>query len=164
MRRNGYTLVEMLVALPIGAAILLVVVAGIFQIMRGGVNVSEKSIALADIDHAFNWLTRDLVQAQETSLSDGEEPVSAITISWSDLTHWAQDEGSINHAASYMLSGTNLQRIYDGETTIVARYVTNIGFSLDNRVFTVNMTSRPAGAGSEVTRVFSTEMRTDLPP
>ncbi len=164
MKRNGFTLIEMLVALPIGTAVLLVVVAGLFQIMRGGVNVSEKSIAVNDIDHAFNWLSRDLVQAQETSLTDGEEPVSAISISWSDLTHWAQDAGSTHHSITYTLSGTELRRNYDGEVTIIARYVTNIGFSLDGRIFTITLTSRPGDIDSEVTRSFSTEMRADLPP
>ena len=164
MKRNGFTLIEILVALPIGTAILLVVVAGIFQIMRGGVNMSEKGIAMADIDLAFTWLSRDLVQAQETSLSDGADPVSAMTISWSDLTHWAHDADSIDHSITYTLSGTTLRRTYDGEETIVARYVTDIGFSINGRVFTVTLTSRPSEIGSEVTRSFSTEMRTDLPP
>jgi prepilin-type N-terminal cleavage/methylation domain-containing protein len=164
MKRNGFTLIELLVALPIGTVILLVIVAGIFQIMQGRVDISQKSIAMSDIDSAAHWLARDLVQAQTTSLTDGAPPATALTMSWSDLTHWAQDTGSVEHSVSYYLSGTKLLRSYDGEITIIGRYMTDVGFSIDDRVFTVILTSCPGESRSEVTRSFSSEMRTDLPP
>ena len=164
MKQKGFTLIELLVALPIGAAILAVVVASIFQIAQGRVGIAQKSVAMGDIDNAAHWLARDLVLAQDTSLTPGLPPTNSMTLNWSDLTHWALDEGSIAHSVSYVLSGTQLLRTYDGEVTIVGRYITNVGFSIDNRVFTLTLTSCPGLPGSTVTRSFSSEMRTDLPP
>jgi len=164
MKQKGFSLIEVLVALPVGTAILLVIVASFFQIMQGRVDIAQKSVAMADIDSAAHWLARDLPMAQITSLIDETPPTSSMTMSWSDLTNWAQDEGTVEHSVSYVLSETQLLRNYDGEVTIVGRYLTNVGFSIDDRVFTVTLTSRPGLPGSAVTRSFSTEMRADLPP
>jgi prepilin-type N-terminal cleavage/methylation domain-containing protein len=164
MKQKGFTMLELLVALPVGAVIVLVVVSSFFQITQGRIDIAQKSVAMADIDNAVHWLARDLVLAQTTNLTDGAPPTDNMTLSWTDLTHWAQDEGSIDHSISYTLSGTELRRNYDGGVTIVGRYLTNVGFSIDERVFTITLTSCPDLPGSTVTKSFSTEMRTDLPP
>ena len=162
MRQKGFTLIEILVALPIAAAILVVVVSSFFQIVQGRVDIAQKSIAISDIDNAVHWLTRDLILAQETSLTDGAPPTSSLTISWSDLTHWAEDEGVVDYSASYVLSGNQLVRTYNGEETIVGRYLTDFDISLEGKMFTVVLTSQPGMPGSTVTRSFSVEMRSDL--
>jgi prepilin-type N-terminal cleavage/methylation domain-containing protein len=169
MKRKGFTLVELLVALPIAGAVMLVFSYSFFQIMESRESVSNTSIALADIDNAVHWITQDLVMAQDTSLEDGADPVSSFSATWSDLTHWAADEGSIDYSVSYYLSGTQLIRNYSGNITgdrtiIAARYITHIDFSLDSRVFTVTLVSQPGLADSSVNRTFSCEMRTDELP
>jgi prepilin-type N-terminal cleavage/methylation domain-containing protein len=164
MKQKGFTLVELLVALPISALIVLVIAAGYFQITRGRAEIAQKNIAMGDLDNAAHWLVRDLVMAQETSLTPGAPPTNSITLLWTDLTHWALDEDSVEHSVSYYPSGTQLVRNYDGEVNIVGRYITQAAFSLDNRVFTVTLTSQPGLPADSVTRTFSSEMRTDLPP
>lgn len=169
MRQKGFTLLELMVAIPIGAAVLLVFSYSFFQIMGSREDVSNKSVAMADIDNAIHWITQDLVMAQDTSLQDGADPVSSFSATWSDLTHWAADEGSIDYSVNYYLSGTQLIRNYSGnitgERTIIAgRYITHVGFSLDSRVFTVTLVSQPGLAESSVNRTFSCEMRTDELP
>ena len=162
MKQKGYTLIELLVVLAIEGMILAALVSGIFQIVRGRVDIAQKSVAMADIDNAAHWLVRDLVMAQTTSLIEEAPPVSDITMEWSDLTAWAGDEGSVEHSASYTLSETTLLRDYDGEETIIGRYLTNVGFSIDGKIFTVTLTSRPGLPGSAVTRSFLIQMRSDL--
>jgi prepilin-type N-terminal cleavage/methylation domain-containing protein len=164
IRQKGFTLIELLVALPIGTAILLVVVASLFQIERGRIEISGKSAALADIDSAMHWLSRDLILAQTTDLSPGAPPVAEMEMNWTDMTSWAGDNGSIYHSANYYLNGTRLIRDYDGEVTIIGRYVTHIGFSIDSnaKVFTVDITSSPGMPGSAVTREMDIQIRSDL--
>ncbi len=164
MKQKGYTLLELLVALPIGAAMLFVIVSSFFQIMQGRVDIAQKNAAMVDIDSAAHWLARDLILAQGTSLEwEGPPPVSVMTLYWRDLTAWAGDEGSVEHSASYTLSGNQLLRDYDGgEEIIVGRHLTNVGFSIEGKKFTVTLTSRPGLPGSAVTRSFVIQMRSDL--
>ncbi|MFC2070845.1 type II secretion system protein J [Chloroflexota bacterium] len=164
MKQKGFTLLELLVAMPIGAAILIVLTYSFFQIAEGRVDITQKSVAMSDIDNATHWLARDLVMAQEVNLTDGAPPTSSLIISWSDLTHWALDEGTIDYSISYALSGTELIRTYNGVAIVIGRYITDVGFSIDDRVFTVTLTSQPGLPGSTVTKTFSSEMRTDIPP
>ncbi len=164
MKQKGFTLIELLVALPIGAVILLVVVASYFQIMQGRVDIAQKSIAMGELDNTIHWLAGDLVMAQTTDLVEEAAPVSSMTLEWSDLTHWAADEGVIAHSVSYVLFENQLQRNYDGQMTIVARHLTYVGFSFNNRVFNVTLTSQPGLPGSAVTRSITSEMRTDELP
>ncbi len=164
MKRKGFTLIELLVAIPIGAAVMFAFSYSFFQIMESRENVSNKSIALAELDNAIHWITQDLVMAQETNLIDGGAPVSNFSATWSDLTHWAADEGMTDYSVSYILSGTELTRNYSGNITIVGRYLTYVGFSLDSRVFSVTLISQPGLADSSVNRTISCEMRTDELP
>lgn len=164
MRQKGYTLIEILVALPIGAVLLLVVVASYFQIVQAKAEIGQKSIALAELDNAIHWLSGDLVMAQSTDLVEEAAPVSSMSLEWKDLTHWAADQGAIDHTISYVLFENQLQRNYDGQFTIVARNITQADFSFANREFTVKLTSQPGLPGSAVTRTITSEMRTDPLP
>jgi len=158
MKHKGYTLVELLVALPIGAAVLIVIFSSYFAIMQGRAGIAQTSVAIAELDNALHFLAGDLVMAQEATL---EAPPKCMLLEWSDYTHWAADEGVIEHSVSYALYDNQLQRIYDGQMTIVARHITYADFSFSDRVFTVTLTSRPGLPDSAVTRTITSEMRTD---
>lgn len=164
MNQKGFTLIEMLLAVSITSVIVIGIGSSIFQILQGRVDISQKSIAIADIDGVAHWLTRDMTLAQTTSLIDAEPPTSNISMIWSDLTAWAGDEGAVQNSANYTLSGTQLLRVYNGGTTIVGRYLTNAGFSVDGKMFTVTLTSRPGMPDSAVTRTFQIQMRSDSGP
>jgi prepilin-type N-terminal cleavage/methylation domain-containing protein len=164
MNQKGFTLLEVLLAMAVGGVILIVVVSSIFQIVQGRVGIVQKSAAMSDIDNAAHWLTRDMVLAQTTSLIDKAPPVSEITINWDDRTGWAADEGSVQHSVVYHFSGSQLLRNYDGEESIAGRYVTDVGFSIDGRMFTVTLTSCPGLPGSTMTRSFLIQIRSDLGP
>ncbi|MDD5082134.1 MAG: type II secretion system protein [Dehalococcoidales bacterium] len=163
MKEKGYTLLELLLVISITGVIVAVIGASIVQIMQGKrVDISQQATALTDIDSATQWLVRDLALAQTTSLVDGAQPTSNVTVSWIDTTAWALDEGTTDHEASYRISGTQLLRDYDGEETIVGRYMNNISFSLAGDTFTVTLTSRPGLQSSEVTRSFLISSRSGL--
>ncbi len=164
MKQKGYTLLELLVVISITGFIVLVVGSSFAQIMRGRVDIAQKSVAMTDIDNAAHWLTRDLVLAQTISLTEGAPATSNMTLNWSDRTAWAADEGTVMHSVNYALSGIRLLRNYDGEETIVGRYLTNAGFSIDGKMFTITLTSRPGLPGSTVTKSFVIEIRSDLGP
>jgi len=164
VKQKGYSLLELLLVISITGTIVTITGAGVIQIMRGQPEITAKNIALADIDSATHWIIRDLIMAQTTSLADGAPPVSGISINWSDLTVWAGSEGSITHLATYALAGTELQRTYDGASTTVGRYLTDIQFSLAGKLFTVTLTSRPGAPNYAVTKSFTIQMRADLGP
>jgi hypothetical protein len=143
------------------------IVTSIFQIMQGRAQIAGKSVALADIDNAAHWLTRDIVMGQSTDLENGEPPTGNMTITWNDLTSWAEAEESISHSAVYTHSGTQLLRKYDSanNTTIVGRHLTDVGFSIDGNLVTVTLTSSPDGVrASTVTRRYLIRMRTESSP
>ena len=164
MTQKGYTLIELMAVMAITGMIVLTVASSIFQVAQGRIDVAQKSVAMADIDNVAHWLVRDLVMAQTNSLTEGAPPVSDMTMEWSDLTAWAGDEGSVEHYAGYTLSGTQLLRDYDGEETIIGRHLTDVGFSVEGKMFTFTLTSRSGLPGSAVTRSFLVQMRSDLGP
>lgn len=161
-KQRGFTLIELLVALPIGAAIVFVIIAGIFQVYQGRIDISGKSHAMMDIDSSLHWICRDLVMAQETSLINEAPPVSQISITWEDMTQWAQDAGETSHTASYVQLDNKLYRTYDGLQNIIGEYITDIGFSVDGKLFTVTVTSQPSFPDTAVTRTVTIQMRAEV--
>ncbi len=155
---------EMLVAMAVGGMLLAGLLGGIFQILYGAGEIKRESVALADIDNAAHWITRDVVMGQSTDLVDGATSVNQMTMTWNDYTGWAGEEGYVSHSVTYTYSGTELQRNYDGVVTTVGRYLTDVGFSLDldGRYVTVALTSSPEGESrSAVTRTYLIYIRAE---
>ena len=146
MKQKGFTLVELLVALPIGALLLASIVAGVFLIPRGTIEVRNSTAALADLENIAHWLNRDIVMGQETSMVAGTQPVTSVNVSWNDYT--GGPGSSIAHYVRYYTSGTQLLREYDGAAnfTIAGRNLSYVGFSINSGgLVTVNLTTSPAG-------------------
>ena len=167
MNQKGFTLIELVVALAILGIVVVGIVTSIFQIMQGRAQIAGKSVALADIDNAAHWVTRDIVMGQSTDLEDDAPPTGNMTMTWNDLTGWAEAEESISHSVVYIHSGTQLLREYDSanNTTIVGRHLTDVGFSINGNLVTVTLTSSPDGVrASTVTRRYLIRMRTESSP
>jgi prepilin-type N-terminal cleavage/methylation domain-containing protein len=159
-REAGFTLFEMLVAMAVGGVLLAGLVTGIFQVLYGVEQIKVKSIAIADIENAAHWITRDVVMGQSVSLVDGAPPVSQMSLSWTDYTEWAKQEPSASHSANYTYSGTQLVRGYDGVEMVIGRYLTRVEFSRSGNRITVTLTSSPEGdPRTEVTRTYRLLMR-----
>ncbi len=74
-----------------------------------------------------------------------EFDLDAVTLSWVDYTGF-ESTNYTSHSSSYILSGTNLQRTYDGVTSIVGRHITSVGFTQNGRVISVIITATGSGA------------------
>jgi len=163
MNQKGFTFIEMLVALGVGTVILFGVVGSIFMVMRGVPEIRKEVVALADIERAAHWLTRDIPMGRDTDLVDGALPVAQMTLTWTDYTREAELEESVSHSVSYTWSPETggLQRNYDGAVTIVGSHLTNVGFSFsDDRFITVTLTSSiDEESKSTVTRSYKLLMR-----
>ena len=64
MNQKGYTLIELLVMLPISVVILAAIVGAIFMVMHGGGDLRRESTALTDIENAAHYLNRDVIMGQ----------------------------------------------------------------------------------------------------
>lgn len=164
MNQRGFTLLEMLVALAVGVMILASVVGGLFMITRGTPAIRQDLAALAAIDEAAHWLTRDVMMGLTADLVDNDPPVGQMVVSWSDFTKAAEQEATVSHSVSYTwLPGTGeLQRNYDGVVTIVGKNLSNVEFSLNGKFVTVTLTSTIDGEpGATLTRSYKLLMRSE---
>jgi len=160
MKQKGYTLIELLVALPIAVVALGAIVGAIFLVTYGTIDIRSKTTALADVENAAHWLTRDIIMGQSIDMLEDAPPVNTVNLTWIDYTGGVGNEHS--HYVVYTHSGTELLREYDSanNTTIVSRNLSDIGFTLNGDLVTVTLTSTPEEAsGSTVTRTYVIEMR-----
>ena len=160
MKQKGYTLIELLVVLPIAVVMLSAIVGSIFMVGRGTIYVRSEMVALIDIESAAHWLARDIIMGQSINILEGAPPVNTVNLTWIDYTGGAGSETS--HYVVYTHSGTELLREYDSadNTTIVARNLTDVSFTLNGDLVTVTLTSTPEREShSTVTRTYVIEMR-----
>jgi len=172
MKQKGYTLIELLVALPIGVVVLAAIVSGIFQVVHGTIDIRSETVAQADMENAVHWLTRDVMMGQSiwrtwdpitgqgTELLQDSPATDNVTLTWTDCTGGLGNEHS--HYVVYAHSGTELRREYDSvdNTTIVGRNLSDVKFSLSGDLVTVTLTSTHEKlARSTVTRKYVIEMR-----
>lgn len=164
MNQRGFTLLEVLMSAAVSGMVLAVVIPIVFQLLIGSARVTGKGSVIVSLDQASHWLTRDLVQAQTTDLVDGADPVSQMTLTWTDLTVWAnEEEEDYSHSITYSLSGTQLMRTYDGgQQTIAGRGIANVEFSMLDRSITMLLVSSQDAYQSPTSmkRTFLTALRT----
>ena len=161
MKQKGFTLFELLVALAISSVILLGLVLSIHHIVVGTDRNTSQTVALADVNQAALAIKRDLQMAQYSDLTSF--PQSSALFTWTDYTSFPT--GNKTHSSSYMLSGNNLLRTYDGTQSIVGRNITSVSFSKDTqneRIVNVIITSTgPGAAKEEDTLEFSVCLRSE---
>ena len=124
----GFTLIEMLVALAVGAVILTGSVMGIFQIMVSTGRANNQVVSLTDINRAALAIKNDLMMALTTDFVDGE-PQSSANLSWFDYTSSFGTSFQTDYSVSYSLSNKQLRRNYNGAVSIVGRNITSISFT-----------------------------------
>lgn len=134
-------MVELLVTTAIAGMLLSTLAPTIFQFISTTTEGNTSLTATQDVQNAVRWISHDGQMAQSTDLMDGAPPVSSLTLSW---TEW-QGYETVAHSSRYFLIDDDLQRDYDGNVITVARYVSDVQFSLDGRVLTVKVTSAPRG-------------------
>lgn len=146
---GGFTLTE--VIMFVGATTLLssAVVAALFGVMTLPSKWQPRVLATKDIRNAESWFARDVTNAQATSLVDGGQTSTAVTLSWTDGL-------GAGHDATYSLTPEgDLVRGLDGAvTTTVARGVTAAAFALSSGtvIFDISVASSPGKTRSSTLR------------
>jgi prepilin-type N-terminal cleavage/methylation domain-containing protein len=136
--QKGFTLVELLIACAITAAIIGGLSVSIYTIINVTERGSAEGSALHDIQKAAYWISKDAQMAWTTGLPDGSPAVDNVTLRWTDGS-------GHSHSSSYWRVGTKLQRNYDGIITTAAWYITTIEFSISGNVLTFRVESTPPG-------------------
>ena len=165
MKQAGFTLIELLVTLAIGSVILVGASMSLQQIVWGTGRNNSQVVALTNVNQAALAIKKDLMMTQSTNLPDPDEdpnPQSSVTLSWTDYTGFSS-ENSTSHNCQYTLSGTVLQRTYDGVVSIVGRHITDLGFTQNGRVINVTITATgPSVPQRSATVEFSGFIRAEV--
>lgn len=133
------TLIEVVIALAMAGMIGAVTVSATVQFARVSGHGNDQLQALSNVKNAAYWISIDGQMAQTTDLPADGTVANSVTLQWTD--YYAQAD--VLHTSSYTLSGTELERNYDGSATVVARYISSIEFSISNRTVTAKIVSSP---------------------
>ena len=124
-------MVELLVGLAIGGAIMTVLGGSIFQISTGATTTLSSLDRIHQLQTGIHWLSRDIHQAHSTNIPDGGSQVAVADFDWT--------EGGTTHSCTYSLVGTDLQRSCDGAPFIVGHSFTQLLFSRQSGLVTVDL-------------------------
>lgn len=145
--QKGFTLLELVVGTAIIGLIVLGTVALITHEVKGTA-AARTSVTVGDeIRDAARSLCKDGMMAETTNLVEGAPPVDNLVLSWVERYECI----NVPHTSSYVLSGDELRRDYDGTVTTVARHISEIKFSQTGDVLTVSITCTPPWMGQNRT-------------
>lgn len=113
--QKGFTLLELLLALLIGAIITGGITATIFQVVIGSARTNNHMIAVRQVQNGGYWVSHDAQMAQTVVLARDADGFP-LNLSWID---W---NGTPN-AITYTIVGGELKRQYGTSTTTVTRYI-----------------------------------------
>ena len=141
--QRGITLLETVVSLAIVVIISGPLALTIHQVVASTRLSSDITTAYRDFEITSTWMGRDTTMAASTDLVNDAPAVGAMSLSWTE------DFGEVAtpHNSSYYLSGTSLQRDYDGDVITVGRNITDVNFSISNGLLTLVLTSSPQRSG-----------------
>jgi prepilin-type N-terminal cleavage/methylation domain-containing protein len=122
----GMTMVELIVAIAITGVIIAFLGTAIYQIITVSEYGNNRLTALHELQNAAYWLN-----------ADGQGAVNATGGSQLVLTL------SDNSTVTYSLSDTDLLRSSGGPQITLARNISSVTFTVNNRVITMNLTSAP---------------------
>jgi hypothetical protein len=125
---RGLTTVDLVMAIAVTGLIVTFLGASIYQMFTVSGYGNDRLIAMHELQNAAYWFD-----------FDGQGAKSAATGSELVLTQ------TDNSTITYSLTGTELRRTAGGGQMTLARNITSAGFSMDNRVITMSLTSSPEG-------------------
>lgn len=125
---RGYTLVEMLVAVTLVSVIAVVLGMAVQQIVTVPEKGNEQVTSLHEIQNTSHWLGMDIPAAE--SAVGGE----SLNLTLPDTS-----------VISYERLGNVLYRYHYSDSTVVARNISSMNFTVDNRMITVDITAAPEG-------------------
>jgi prepilin-type N-terminal cleavage/methylation domain-containing protein len=174
--QKGFTALELIVAVGVGAIVLTGVVVAIFQTFGVTTMTTSDISALDNIKNTAYEMTVDIKQASTCNLVTNAQPVNNLTLDW---TIWFTSGGDPigsgfgeYHRCKYYLDGTNLLRrtgLYtptsqptlpipdssftwqpEAQIKRVARYITEMGLSRDaSNIITIHLTASASNQADE---------------
>ena len=129
--QKGFTIPELLITVAIIGLIVTFLGTAVYQILNVTEYGSDKMRAMHELQNVAHWVSRDGQMAK--TASGGNELVLTLP-----------DDSKITYALAV---GTTELRRTDGSGAelTVARNISDINFSIENRIITMNITSSPQG-------------------
>ncbi|MBA7660586.1 hypothetical protein ES703_68589 [subsurface metagenome] len=129
--QKGFTLPELLITVAITGLIVSFLGVAIYQIITVTESGNDRMTAIHELQNAGHWLSLDGQMAK--TATGGNE--LALTF---------PDDSSIT-SITYARVNSELRRTADESQMILARNISDISFSVENRVITMTITSSPEG-------------------
>jgi prepilin-type N-terminal cleavage/methylation domain-containing protein len=126
--QKGFTLPELLITVAITGLIVTFLGTAIYQIITVTEYGSDKTIAMHELQNVAHWLSRDGQMA--STASGGNELILTLP-----------DGSSI----TYAVVDAELLRTADDSQMTLARNISDLSFSIEDRVITMAVTSSPEG-------------------
>ncbi len=130
-KEQGFTLVELAIAIAITGFIVSVLSVAIHQIVTIPEHGDAKITAMHELQNIAHWVGIDGQMSK--SATGGNQLILTLA-----------DDSTI----SYVLEDTELHRIAGSSNRTLAKNITAANFSIQNRMITMNITSAPAGRWS----------------
>lgn len=134
--QKGFTLVELLIAVAITGLIVSFLGTAIYQIITVTEYGNDRMIAMHELQNAAHWVSHD-GQMAKTATSGGSDLVLTLP------RLPPLDDLEI----TYAVVDRELRRTItaNGSQMILARNISIISFSIENRIITMTITSSPEG-------------------
>jgi prepilin-type N-terminal cleavage/methylation domain-containing protein len=160
--QTGFTLIELIVAIALTAAIASGITAAINQVFSINSRSSNHMLAVRQVQTAGYWVSHDSQMAQSTTLTSTQ-----LVLRW---TEWNNDNSTVEQTVTYTKEpvGTkyNLRRkVGTGPDTIIAQNLSAVTWSWISDVsmnFTVTAIVGNASTASSETRTYEISPRSGL--
>jgi len=123
-KQQGFTLIELMLAIALSGIITGAITATIFQLVDGSARTNNHMIAVREAQNAGYWVSHDTVMAQVVEPTPAPDPDGFPLV----LT-WAEWGSTDVHEVTYTLDGTELWRDYDGQQSPIAKFVESVEVS-----------------------------------
>lgn len=156
--QQGFTLIEILVALAVTMVLLTGVAFAVVQTSRITTKSSPQVAALEDIKMVAYSIGKDVKMAATADLTNPSYKLALTWTSW-DYNPVTKQYATAPtpHSANYTLSGGFVKRYYDSTSVnaTVGRHISNLQFSQAGNIITANITSSPVlGTQKPETRTY----------
>jgi len=127
-REQGFSLVELLIATAIAGLVVSFLGTAVYQIITVTDYGNDRLAAMHELQNAAHWVSRDGQMA--SAASGGNELILVLP-----------DDSSI----TYAVENRELHRTAGESQMTLAQNISNISFSVENRIITMTITSLPLG-------------------
>ena len=125
---RGFTMVDLVIATAITGLIVSFLGTSIYQMLNVTEYGNDKLIATHELQNASYWFQLDGQKAKSAIGGD------SLALTMTD-----------NSTVTYDLTDTTLERIVSGGQMVLAKNISEVTFTISNRVITMSLTSSPEG-------------------